>query len=91
MKNFKCDKCDFKGSSARCLSMHDIFMHGDKKKKKYKCDMCKMTTRTEQALLYHRSMKHKEILLEMREIESKALQEQRERSGNQNINQVTKI
>ena len=71
IKKFKCENCDFKGASARCLNTNKMFIHEDMK---HKCDICNMKTRTVQALQYHRRKKHNEQLLEKREIASKVLQ-----------------
>ena len=55
MISLKCEKCNFRGSSRRCLNAHISFVHS---LKYFKCDHCPVKTRTEQALYYHIDVKH---------------------------------
>ena len=59
MTSYCCEECNFRATSKRCLSAHNTFVHGYKF---YKCEVCPMKTRTEQALNYHVDIKHNSYL-----------------------------
>ena len=59
MESFKCEECNFRASTRRCLSTHKAFVHNAKY---YKCEQCPNKTRTEEALKYHMDLKHNQFL-----------------------------
>ena len=55
MKSYKCDKCNFRSTTRRCLEAHIMFVHSEQI---FSCNICPIKTRTQSALQYHVDTKH---------------------------------
>ena len=55
MESYRCNECNFRATSKRCLKAHVTFTHSSKF---YNCKHCTVKTRTDPTMQYHLDMKH---------------------------------